>query len=435
MFLNRIRLVLATSAAAFLVAACGGGGSSASAPTNFTVVPGDTEVTITWDQEAGVQYWLFYAPASSISVDNWKNIPGAAAKVGYNNDKGIVSPYVLTGLTNGTTYAFTMNGRVDGGKGGPGTASVAVVPRLAGEIWNAGGSFGAATMRGITYGIASGASTYSYVAVGDTGNIYASDDYSGFKALAWTAKRTGSGALNAVLYTLSKFIAVGEGGSVLYSTDIATWTAGTSSTTKNLNAVASSGSVAVAVGQDGTIIRSTDGQTWTAATSVPAGTGHLNGVSYAGSGLWVAVGANCTVLTSSDGNTWTAQSVASSACSGVALTGVSSVGTTSGSTTTYTYVSVGAGGKILYSTDGSTWNAASSNTSADLTAVMASTRFIAVGTGGTIRISDDGITWRAPTTLPSACTLGGLYGLVKANNITTAVGDAGTNVCASVYSY
>ena len=124
---------------------------------------------------------------------------------------------------------------------------------------------------------------------------------------------------------------------VLSSSDLATWTAGTSVTNQNLNALASNGTTVVAVGDGGTIQYSTDGLTWNAAAAVPT-TKPLYGITYAASGLWVAVGAGGTVITSSDGSTWT--TVSSGTSSTLRAVSVQA-------STAYTYVAVGDGGTVL----------------------------------------------------------------------------------------
>lgn len=418
MYLHRIRLVLTGLLSAALVSACGGGGSSASAPANVSVVAGDTQTIISWTAEPGVDYWLWYKAGSSIA-------PGdktASFKL------NVSPPYILTGLTNGTQYAFSINGRTDGGAGGPGSPSQTATPGLAGANWYTNGTIGGtSTIRSIAYGLTtSSATTYSYVAVGDGGALYKSVAYTSTSPLSWTPVTTTgtpleATALNGALYALGKYIVVGAGGKVAYGTDISSWTAASSATTANLNAIATNGSIVVAVGAGGTIISSGDGITWTAAASVPVST-ELYGVGYSTQGLWIAVGANGTLLTSTDGSTWSAGTSGTSAT----LKSVSAVASTTNSVTTYTIVAVGANGTLLTSTNGSTWTAQTLG-SADLNAVYASTRFVAAGASGAIYTSDDAVTWTQRNS-PTGTTM---YGLIQAANIYTAVGAGG----ASIYAY
>ena len=129
MLFSSLRQSLATLMVAVLVSACGGsGGSSAPAPAGgITVTPGDGTATITWSMAPGVKYWLFYAPNKTITTTDWINVPGSRAVL------DVTSPYVVTGLANGFTYYFTVNGRNGDGPGGPGSPTVSIVPRPAGE--------------------------------------------------------------------------------------------------------------------------------------------------------------------------------------------------------------------------------------------------------------------------------------------------------------
>ena len=402
-FLSRRRLVVGALLGSVILAGCGGKGSSANAPTGgITVTPGDTQVTITWQQDAGVEYWLWYAPGSTINPSD-SNTPGIRYHI------NIGSPYVVTGLTNGTQYAFALNGRINGGKGGD-YAYGTTTPRLAGTTWTAVTNL-TADMRGLAYGTTSTVTTATYVAAGTAGAAFSSTDGHTWIALANPA---GTANVNAMTVGLSTFIAVGDGGAIYYSTDLSTWTQATSNTTNKLTAVATSGGVAVAVGENGTIRYSTSAGTWTAAASVPSGIGHLYGISYTPSGLWIAVGAGGVVLTSSDGTNWTQRTSGTAAT----LYGVSGMATTSGSTTTYTYVATGAGGQVLTSSDGTTWTASTVSPAVTLYSVIGSNQFVAVGANGAAFTSPDGVTW----TYYAASSGNDLYTLMKAANQYIAVG-------------
>ena len=421
---SRLRPALAALLTSALLAACGGGGSSASAPQNFKVYEGDGQVTVTWDQESDVEYWLFYAPTADLTLDSWKKITGAQAKVG-DKGKGISSPYIVTGLTNGVVYDFIINGRKSGGEGGPGADAPAVTPRPAGGIWQAAKTSPATTMRSVAYGTNSDNSTATFVAVGDGGKIYSSTDVPTYVGTSsWTAVSTAiTATLNGAAYGLSKYIAVGEGGKIYYSSNTTTWTEGTTTTSQlqNLNAVAVPGSVAIAVGNQGTIVSSTDAASWTVRRSSGK---DLFGVAYSASGLWVAVGADCTIVTSSDGATWTAASVPGTCGTGTTLKGVAVMSTTATSTG-YSYMAVGTGGTILTSIDGTTWTAASSPVTADLNAVAASTRFVAVGNAGTTLQTDANGAWQVipnNTTTNAVTGSDNLYGLLRATAAYIAVG-------------
>jgi hypothetical protein len=419
---------------ALAVSACGGSGGPATPPQGgITVTEGDGQATISWTAAPDVKYWIFYAPTTSIDTRNWINTASAQAIL------NTTTPYVITGLTNGTTYSFTLNGRTGDGAGGEGTPSVTIVPRLAGATWaNVNGNFGGNTIRSIGYGVGGTDSNsqplYYYLAVGDNGSSWRSSD--GITWTAFTAPTTGQ--LNGVVYGLSKFITIGAGGFIAYTTDLSstgTWTQASSNTTSSLNALASNGAIVIAVGDNGTILRSDNGASWSQASSTTSQ--HLYGISYSGSGVWSAVGAQGTLLTSSDsGVTWKAATANTSndLRSAVAQT---SVVTTNGSTSiSYSVVAVGDKGTVLRSTDGgSTWATQTSGTTANLLAVSQSSnqttgsttnnQWVATGSGGTVIRSTDGMTWTSSTsTTPSNlyALISGYFGKI------VAAGQAGVGI-------
>lgn len=422
-------------------------------PENFQVVEGDSQVTITWKQEAGVQYWLFYAPTTTdiATVDSWKKTPGALSKVG-DKGKGISSPYVITGLTNDKSYDFLLNGRTDGGEGGPAASLSPKTPRLSGNAWLTGNPLSSGTpllsdklMRSVAYGLtASGASTYSYVAVGHGGKIYATPDIDGERSygaiasnvlqpLKWTSPTgtpVSSGIdLKGIVYAtgLSKYIAVGTAGSVAYSSDINNWTTLNSTTTgtsNTLNAVASNGSsLVVAVGDNGTIRYSTDGTTWTAANAItPATSANLYGVAYSAKGEWVAVGDGGTVLSSTDGSNWTATTQSG------ALKSVAAVTHVANSVITYAFVAVGSDGIVLTRTNDNAWTA--QTLAGSFHAASAGSRLVAAGANGAIFTCDiPCVSWAVPPTKPATAET--IYGLLNAQNTYTAVGSNSL----SIYAY
>lgn len=397
--------------AAGALASCGSGSSAPAPVGGLTVVPGDSHVTVTWNAEANVDYWLFYAPASSITATNWADIPGSRAL------QNVHSPLVVTGLTNGVTYSFAMNGRTKGGPGGPSTPSVSAVPRPAGETWSPGGTLGSSDMRAIAFGTASGSTTNSFVAAGLGGALYQSTDGTTWSAITPTSNAD----LHGAVYALGRYIAVGAGGTIRFSTDIGNWTAAASSTTANLNAVAASAGMAVTVGDSGTIRFSSDGINWIAAANVPT-TSNLYGVTYSSSNLWIAVGAGGVLLTSTDGSNWSSVNSGTTAD----LRAVAVLATFPNLVATYTHVAVGAGGAIVRSTDGATWSAQPLGSAPELTALVAPSpaQFVAVGRGGVVMTSLDGITWLTR----ASGTTADLYGLIVAGNQYTAVGQGGVSI-------
>ncbi len=392
-FFASILLALAT---VLLLAGCETG-SSAPPPAEVVAAPGDGSVTLTWHMEPGVEYWLFSAAGDSITPEGCSSLPECKTIM------SAVSPQVVSGLNNGTTYSFTINGRVDGGPGGSGSASVSAVPRLAGATWNAGAALGPGALHGVTFGTA-------FLAVGSGGTMFSSAN-----GIAWTALNSGIFTdLNAAVYgsANASYLAAGAGGVILRSADeLKTWTQALTGTSNDLYALASNGSLYLAVGANGTLITSDDGANWT--TRYSGTSSHLYGVTY-GNGLYVAVGAGGSLQTSSDGITWRAAT---------SQTTLDLKGIAYGANI---FVAIGDAGVLLTSQDGITWTAqtpiASSPT---LNALVHGSQFVAAGNGGAIYTSPDGISWAMPSTGNAS-----LYAVTYGNHGYAAVGASGSNLVA-----
>ncbi|MGE5484660.1 MAG: S-layer homology domain-containing protein [Ignavibacteriales bacterium] len=155
-----------------------------------------------------------------------------------------------------------------------------------------------------------------------------------------------------------KFVAVGggypEGGVILTSNDGAAWTRAEMMTeqggpvgalvdlqTMSLKDVAYGGGRFVAVGNHGTILTSTDGLRWTLRAS---GVEYqLEAIDY-GNGMFVAVGEAGTILTSRDGIEWTS-------CVEGTRRALSGVAYGAGR-----FVAVGQSGRVAVSEDGASWS-------------------------------------------------------------------------------
>jgi len=423
MRLQSFKVIASLLVAAAIMVGCGGG-SPAPAPANLKAVPTESTVTLTWDATPGVEYWVFYAPTVYAPADNsnmsrWFNLPGGAVVL------NVSSPYTLTGLGNGVGYSFTVNGRTGGGPGGPAANTVTASPRMGGSIWTPAAAASTQNLRGATYG-------GTYVAVGNGGTILSSTNATAWTAVTSPTTQTLNGVsyfpvaatVNGVATTVPNYLAVGDAGTALYSSDAVTWTAKTSNTSKNLYAVASNGGgLNVAVGAGGTIVTTVDGSTWTAATS--SGTSNdLYTVNYL-AGTWFAAGAAGTLVKSTDGLTWTAVTTGSTADfrgMSYGTTAVTSAGTT---TAGVAYVLVGSGGTVLASTDAVTWTAQTLPGASALNAVVYGSQFVIVGNGGQIYNSVDAITW---TSVASASMTSDLLALARGVYMYAAVGVAGTNL-------
>ncbi len=388
-----------------------GGGSAAPAPTGLAVAVTESSATVSWNMVEGVEYWLFYGPTSTMptsvaSMSEWINAANARSVI------RVASPLVITGLSSSIPYSFSVNGRVDGGPGGPGATPVVATARPAGASWTVGTSIaaGAADLRALAFG-------GRFVAGGVGGSLYSSTDGATWAGVTSGTSNTLNGGAFYATYTM-----VGDNGTVISSVDAATWTARTSGTTQNLHAIAANGfSLNVAVGANGTIITSADGVTWSAATS--GTTRDLYAVNYSpyNNGTWIAVGAGGTILKSADGITWAGvASNVSADLRGVA-NGFSS------STGTIVFSAVGAAGTVLSSADGSTWAAQTLPGGAQLNAVSAGAQFIAVGSAGSIFTSGDALSWVAVSPAP---TSGNLLAVARGVLRYAAVGAGGVNLLA-----
>lgn len=399
--------------ASIVLASCGGKGSPADYPQNFLVKTGDASATVSWTPEDGVDYWIFYAPAATVTTTNWVQLGG---KVFTN----AVSPQVITGLVNGTQYAFTINGRRSGGPGGGGAPSQAITPRLSGNEWAPSTSLGTGSLTGAAAGTL--VAGYTGVVVGDGGVIYAA---TGSAAFTQQTNPAAPNDLKSVTFGTSGFVAVGANGTIITSADGFTWTARTSNTSAVLYAVQAVPSGYIAVGTGGTIVTSSDGQNWTTQTSGTTADLYavIGGLSY-----FSAVGANGTMVTSTDGAAWTLTATGTAQnLRGVAIAALTTTNADGTITTTAAYVAVGDGGALTYSTDGTTWVLKPNLGTATLNAVRYGGQFVAVGVGGAIWTSLDGLAW----TKQVSNTTADLNAVLRTLTGYTAVGAGGTVLTAS----
>ncbi len=205
---------------------------------------------------------------------------------------------------------------------------------------------------------------------------------------------------------------VGDGGTILECTTScqtpgsAVWTKQTSNTTANLYSIAGADNSNVwAVGAGG-VIDFWNGSTWALQQSGKSYDLLDIGGSTTGTG-W-AVGTGGTILVTTNGTTWTAQTAPSIAGSTTYDLQSVDAGTAS------TAWAVGAGGAIIYTTNtGATWTSATSPTTNMLYEVVATgtsarttSPVYAVGGGGVILDSTNGTTFTAQTSTTSNDLLG-----------------------------
>jgi hypothetical protein len=190
--------------------------------------------------------------------------------------------------------------------------------------WVSGGTFN---------GVAFGNEKYVYV-----GTQIVVEDYLSGKIVSVDSGNNVQ--FNAVIFAKGQFVAVGNSGIIITSTDGINWTTRTSGISNNLNGITYGNDLFVAVGVSGKILTSSDGITWTSRTS--GVNTSLIGITY-GNSLYITVGSGGVILTSSNGTSWTSRT-----------SGVSSdlLDITYGNNT---YIAIGASGVILISSNGTSW--------------------------------------------------------------------------------
>jgi len=215
------------------------------------------------------------------------------------------------------------------------------------------------------------------------------------------------------------FVAVGEGGTILTSTNGQSWTPRSSGTTDFLYDVNYGNGKFVAMSDTGTVVTSTDGVTWNSSND---GTQGVYGIAY-GNGKFVAVGGLYTcslfgcyyysdvVYASADAVTWVQSTPGLSVLSDLAFGNGK-------------FVAVGDAGTILTSTDGTSWSQPVSGASEVLWNVaFGNGTFVVVGgQQGGIYTSTDAVTW----TNRNSGTGNGLFNVAYANGTFLAVGLNGT---------
>lgn len=265
--------------------------------------------------------------------------------------------------------------------------------------------------------------------------------------------RANTNYLNSVIYGQDRFVAVGDEGTILYSTDGANWEAAPKVTTRDLHTVIFANGRFVIGGADRLILTSTNGVSWQPALSgtlgslfcgtygngqylfagsrflVSSSTGEswtfrtqpfpqvMDGLTY-GNGKFVGVGWDsdtyaAALFTSTDGAEWTPRDPKTSESLNGAAYGDG------------VFVIAGDRGAIATSPDGDTWTPRTTGTENTLWDVEYGNRtFVTVGWDGTILSSRDGADW----TLRPSPTTNALYGVTYGNKTFVAVGRFGTIV-------
>lgn len=251
-----------------------------------------------------------------------------------------------------------------------------------------------------------------YIAVGTLGALVTSPD-----GVTWTLRTTPTQSnLWSVDYGAGRYVVTGQSGNngrnILTSTDGVTWTTSITGPYQgtHLLGVATNNTTTVAVGNGGAITSSSDLATWTQRSS--GTTGNLSDITYAG-GKFVAISSsNGAVTTSTDGATWTVQTT--TGLTNTVLQGITY------DTATSNYVIVGNGGGIWTSPDATTWTVRTSPTTANLRKVTAANgKLVAVSQSGEVIVTTNATTtW----TRPLAGTGRAFADVAFGNNTWVAVG-------------
>jgi hypothetical protein len=196
----------------------------------------------------------------------------------------------------------------------------------------------------------------------------------------------------AVVSATGRFVAVGNGGVAIYSDDLNTFLPLVMGVSANLSDIQWGNGVFIAVGATGTILRSTDGKNFAPITG-PDATSYMNAVETDGAGKWMAVGATSgaagVIWTSTDdGLTWAA---ASGANAGDKILNDVAYGGTA------TWVAVGVTGRVITTSDFTTFTQRTSGTTDNINAVEVSDagHWFLAATNDLRRSINNGVTWAA----------------------------------------
>ena len=206
-----------------------------------------------------------------------------------------------------------------------------------------------------------------------------------FEGGGWQALGYGDGKFVAMTYSSS------EGYSCAVSTDGSTWTVTQQEGDNNLKDIAYDGTKFVALGNSGTISTSTDGTNWVATYVSNLGPHDWQALAYDGT-KFVALGWYGYISTSTDGTTWTTAAY------------ISNLGSHDWQALAYSgtkFVALGNSGTISTSTDGTTWTAATQVANLGSRNWQAldynGNEFVALDYSGYTSTSTDGTTWTAAT--------------------------------------
>ena len=189
-----------------------------------------------------------------------------------------------------------------------------------------------------------------------------------------------SGDFKSVCYGNSLWVAVGEGGKIVKSSDTTSWTdVSVSAVTSDLLFVRYVNGLFIAVGANGTILTSSDATSWTLRTT--GVTVSLMSVCY-GNGVYVVTGGSGTILSSDDGAVWTPR------VSTVLVDLLRTVYVQK------TFLAIGENNTVIQSVDSTSWAEKTiEGLDFDIADICASDIYCAIVGENTVLISQDLIYW------------------------------------------
>jgi hypothetical protein len=324
-----------------------------------------------------------------------------------DTEAGTTSPVRITGLTNGTSYSIKLRA-VNGVGHSDASAAVSLTPSNVGVSWTASSNL--PTDEDWNSVVFDGG-TSVFVAVSDKGSVRTSSNGSTWSARSVSAAHVWTSI--TVRGSDSKFVAVGSDGAVMSSTDGgSTWSIGATTGSHAWRSVTVRAGVFVAVGDDGYSMTSTNGETWSVYGG-PTGHDWKSVTVRSPQNTLVAVASDGAIATSSDGTTWN---------DGVSWPSETSAPTSAWSSVTFRvagsdFVAVSTDGSIARSSDGSNWYLSSSHETHTWTAVRGCQGFfVALASDGSNRVatSFDGEYWlsRSAPGVPSWSALACGYGVI-----------------------
>lgn len=477
-------LTLATLA---LCGCLGNSGGPTAPPTNVRAYAGDSDITITWDYNPLIQYWLFYAQDPTVTPFNLDNgnttllnfgdaVPATSPTILCNSPQHTIINQSIAATSGFPAYYFTINGRTGTAKGGTGSSPVAALPRASAGIgvpWVSGASIPVA-VNGLGY-IPLTSCGYSglppqgiFVAVGPSGIIYSSTlapavagplTNPGNVPMTWTPANIPLGFnsnLNSVAGRAANgnnptnpsllVVAVGDGGTAVRSLDGLNWQqSNTTPTGNNLHAVAFSSTGFVAVGDGGVVLTSPDGLNWTLNTSAqtanPSGSAlraiHCSGatcvaVGDSGATLWSSTGGLTWVLLPFGTNNWIGVAYGNSNANSDAVF-VNGLYYLSNEAIN-TWVVADADGNYGFFNQGTAgaWVRGASTIAPGIVAIDYTTNFVALDSAGNAWISEQGSTgsWATYSSAPVAINGASAIAL-KSNGVGfVALGSSGANAAS-----